>query len=109
MKTAKKPARKGRKAANTFLPIPNQEFHTTSDSSPSSRSEAAMGGLKTSGPEGLDRESAEFYQALCALYDRSKIHPVIAVHAVELFTQSIKRAERARLGVPNPEDSRVQP
>lgn len=108
MKTTKRLAR-GRTARNTVLPVPSQEFHITDISSPSSRSEAAAGGLKTQAPETLDEQSAEFYQALCQLYDKCKVHPVIAVHAVELFTQSIKRAERARLGVPNPEDSRVQP
>lgn len=105
MKTTRRVRVLAEKAVHTTLPlpIPNQVISTTSNPSPSA-SDTGPGGLKTKVAKELDRRSAEFYLALCTLYEKLEVNPVIALHAIELFVQSMKRLERSRLGIPNPEE-----
>lgn len=84
-----------------FLPVPNHPF--SPDSQSEVDSEGAVGASEANLAKRLDKESSIFYGALCALYEKANIHPAVALHSLEIFIQSLKRSERARLGVENPE------
>lgn len=93
---------------SAYLPVPDHTLHSTGKKERGEKGKDSGSGPAASGLEKklaamIDKESEAFYGALCEMYEKLDVHPAVALHSMTLFIQSLKRFERNRLGISDPE------